>query len=144
MANLYPMSVFHFQVQFGGENVTFAEASGLTMENQVIEYRAGENKVYSTIKMPGIPKFANISLKRGIMSGDNALYIWFSTTALNQIVRRDLTISMLNEDHEPVVTWNVTNAWPVKVEGPGLKASGNEVALETVELAHEGITITHG
>ncbi len=143
MANSYPLSVFHFQVQLGGVNATFAEASGLTMENQVIEYRAGESPVYSTIKMPGIPKFSNITLKRGMMAGDNELFVWFSTTALNQIVRRDITISMLNELHEPVVSWVIINAWPVKVEGPGLKASGNEVALETVELAHEGLVMAH-
>jgi len=143
MANKYPLPVFHFLVKFGGAEVSFSEASGLTMENQVIEYRAGENKVYSTLKMPGIPKFANISLNRGIMKGDNELYKWFSTTALNTIERRDISISLLNEDHDAVVTWNVTNAWPVKVEGPGLKASGNEVAIETLELAHEGLTLQH-
>lgn len=143
MANAYPLSVFHFQVQFGGANVTFAEASGLAVENQVIEYRAAEAPIYSTIKMPGIPKFGNITLKRGIMAADNELYQWFATTALNQIERRDVTISMLNESHEPIVTWNIINCWPVKVEGPGLKASGNEVALETIELAHEGLVLVH-
>lgn len=143
MAQAYPLSVFHFQVQWNGLSVTFAEASGLTVENQAIEYRAGEAPIYSTIKMPGIPKFSNITLKRGVMEGDNALYEWFATTALNDIERRNLTISMLNAAHEPVVTWTIVNAWPLKVEGPGLKASGNEVAMETVELAHEGLVVAH-
>lgn len=143
MANAYPLSVFHFKVQFGGADATFAEASGLTVENQVIEYQTGESAVHSTIKMPGIPKWGNITLKRGIMAADNGLYEWFATTALNKIQRRDVTISMLNELHEPIVTWNIINCWPVKVEGPGLKASGNEVAMETIELAHEGLVLIH-
>ena len=136
-----PMPVFYFKVQFGADDVTFSEVSGLTMENQVIEYRGGDDPVLSAAKMPGIPKFANISLKRGMMKSDNSFFNWFNTTALNEIERRDLSISMLNPDGDPVVTWKVTRAWPVKVEGPGLKAAGNEVAIETIELAHEGLKV---
>ena len=60
---------------------------------------------------------------------------------MNKPERRDLVISLLNEEHAPVMTWKVKNAWPVKLEGPGLKATGNEVAIESIELAHEGLTI---
>lgn len=143
MAN-YPVPVFHFQVEWGGTNLGFSEVSGLTIENQAIEYRDGLSPEYSVIKMPGMPKYSNITLKRGIVPADNEFYAWLNTAALNKIERRDLVISLLNEEHAPVMTWKVKNAFPVKVEGPGLKATGNEVAIESIELAHEGLTIENG
>ncbi len=140
MAN-YPLPAFHFKVEWGGQNVGFSEASGLTQEVQLIEYRDGNSPDYSTIKMPGLHKFNNITLKRGIMKGDNEFFKWMNTVKLNTIERRNLTISLLNEEHEAVMVWKAVNAFPVKVEGPGLKASGNEVAIESIELAHEGLTL---
>lgn len=140
----YPLPVFHFQVQWGGTNLGFAEVGGLNIETQMIEYRDGLSPVYSSVKMPGIPKYGNITLKRGILPADNDFYTWLNTTKLNKVERRDLTISLLNENHEPVMTWKATNAFPVKVEGPGLKATGNEVAIESIEIAHEGLTIENG
>ena len=91
--------------------------------------------------MPGIQKFNNITLKRGIFGGDNDFFKWLNTVKLNTIERRDITIKLLNEEHNPVMIWKVKQAFPVKLEGPGLKASGNEVAIESVELAHEGFTL---
>jgi phage tail-like protein len=137
----YPIPVFHFKVEWGGKNVGFSEASGLTQEVQLIEYRDGNSPDYSTIKMPGLHKYNNITLKRGISKGDNEFFKWLNTVKLNTIERRDLTISLLNENHEAVMVWKAHNAFPVKVEGPGLKASGNEVAIESIEIAHEGITL---
>ena len=137
----YPIPVFHFTVDWGGTNVGFSEVSGLTQEIQVIEYRDGKSPDYNTVKMPGLRKVTNIVMKRGISKGDNDFFKWLNTVKLNTIERRDLTINLLNENHEPVVTWKVLQAWPVKVEGPGLKATGNEVAIESIEMAHEGITL---
>ena len=137
----YPLPVFHFMVQWGGSNVGFSEVSGLNIETQVIEYRDGSSKEYSMRKMPGIPKYGNITLKRGIMKSDNDFFKWLNTIKLNKVDRRDLIISLLNEEHEPVMVWKVANAFPVKIEGPGLKASGNEVAIESIVLAHEGLSI---
>ena len=137
----YPIPVFHFKVEWGGKNVGFSEASGLTQELQLIEYRDGNSPDYSTIKMPGLHKYNNVTLKRGIIKGDNEFFKWLSTVKLNTIERRDLTISLLNEEHSPVMVWKARAAFPVKVEGPGLKASGNEVAIESIEIAHEGLTL---
>jgi phage tail-like protein len=142
MANtVYPVAAFHFKVEWQGKNVGFSEVSGLTQEVQVIEYRDGNAPAYSNIKMPGQHKFSNITLKRGMAKSDNDFFKWLNTIKLNTVERRDLTISLLNEKHEAVVTWKALNAFPVKVDGGSLKASGNEVAVETIELAHEGITI---
>jgi phage tail-like protein len=91
--------------------------------------------------MPGLRKFSNVTLKRGVIKSDNDFFKWLSTIKLNTVERRDLTISLLNETHEPVMVWKIHNAFPVKVEGPQLKASGNEVAIESIELAHEGLEV---
>ncbi|MBN8787295.1 MAG: phage tail protein [Terrimonas sp.] len=137
----YPISKFHFQVDWGGSRIGFTEVTGLEVSTDVIEYREGSSPEYHKIKMPGMQKFSNITLKRGTFQGDNDFYNWWNTVALNTIERRNVTISLLNESHEPVVVWKVKNAWPVKVQSTDLKADGNEVAIETLELAHEGLTI---
>lgn len=86
-------------------------------------------------------EYPNITLKRGTFAGDNEFYNWLNTVSLNTIERRDITISLLNEKHEPVVVWKVRNAFPVKVQSTDLKADGNEVAIESLEIAHEGLSI---
>ncbi|MEI6276674.1 MAG: phage tail protein [Prolixibacteraceae bacterium] len=140
MAN-YPLPVFHFSVDWGGNRIGFSEVTGLTQENQAIEYRDGSFPEYSSIKMPGLRKFSNITLKRGVIEHDNDFFAWLNTIKLNTVERRDLTIKLLNQEHNPVMVWKVLRAFPVKVEGPQLKASGNEVAIESIELAHEGLEL---
>ncbi|MFT3933652.1 MAG: phage tail protein [Chitinophagaceae bacterium] len=137
----YPIPKFHFQVDWGGTRIGFSEVSGLDVSTDVIEYRDGASPEYHKIKMPGMQKFSNITLKRGTFKGDNDFYNWYNTIALNTVERRDLVISLLNESHEPVVVWKIKNAFPVKVQSTDLKADGNEVAIETMEIAHEGLTI---
>lgn len=138
---VYPIPVFHFRVTWGNTDIPFSEVSGLTQEVQLIEYRDGSSPDYSTVKMPGLHKYNNITMKRGIVKGDNEFFNWLNTVKLNTIDRKNIQISLLNEKHEPVMTWTAQNAFPVKVEGPGLKASGNEVAVESIELAHEGLVL---
>jgi phage tail-like protein len=140
----YPIPKFHFRVEWGGKNIGFSEVSGLNIENKVIEYRDGASPEYSKIKMPGMREFSNITLKRGVFKGDNDFYKWLNTISLNTVERRDLTIILLNEKHDPVVVWKVHNAWPIKVQSTDLKADGSEVAIEQVDLAHEGLTIENG
>jgi len=141
MPEQYPIPAFHFSVSWGGDRLGFSEVTGLTQENQAIEYRDGAFKEYSSIKMPGLRKFSNVTLKRGIVKADNDFFKWLSTIKLNKVERRDVVISLLNEEHAPVMTWKIHNAFPVKVEGPSLKASGNEVAIESIEIAHEGLEL---
>ena len=119
----------------------FSEVTGLDIQVEAIEYREGSSPDYSKIKMPGMHKFSNITLKRGTFESDVEYYAWIRTVNLNKVERRDVTISLLNEKHEPVITWRVHNAFPVKVQASDLKADGNEVAIETLELAHEGLDI---
>lgn len=141
MATNYPLVKFHFQVEWGGTKIGFTEVSGLDVETEVVEYRHGASPEYSKVKMPGMQKFSNLTLKRGTFATDNEYFNWWNTVKLNTIERRDITISLLNEEHSPVITWKVKNAWPAKVQSTDLKADGNEVAIESMEIVHEGLTI---
>lgn len=140
MAN-YPLPKFHFLVQWGGERIGFTEVTGLDIQVEAIEYREGSSPEYSKIKMPGMLKYSNITLKRGSMNSDSDFYKWINTTSLNTVERRDIIISLLNESHEPVMTWKAKNSFAIKVQASDLKSDGNEVAIETLELAHEGLNI---
>lgn len=137
----YPLPKFHFIVQWGGERVGFTEVTGLDIQVEPIEYREGNSPEYSKIKMPGMLKYSNITLKRGSIVADSDFYKWINTTSLNTVERRDIIISLLNEEHSPVISWKAKNAFAIKVQASDLKSDGNEVAIETLELAHEGLNI---
>ena len=141
MPTLHPLPAFRFIVEWGGQRVGFSEVAGLTLENQTIEYRDGSFSEYTSIKMPGLRKFNNVTLKRGIVRSDNDFAKWLSTVKLNTVERRDLVISLLNEEHQRVMVWKIHHAFPVKLEGPDLKSGGNEVAIESIEVAHEGLEL---
>lgn len=140
MAN-YPLPKFHFQVDWGGTQIGFTEVSGLEVETEIIEYRHGASPEYSKTKMPGMQKFANITMKRGTFQGDNEFYDWYNAIQLNNPERRNITITLLNENHEPVVVWKLKNVWPTKLQCTDLNSDTSEVAIETIELAHEGMVI---
>lgn len=140
----YPIPKFHFQVQWGGTRIGFTEVTGLEVTTDKIEYRDGASKEYHKIRMPGMQTFGDLTLKRGVFAKDNEFYAWWNTVALNTVERRDITISLLNESHEPVVVWKVKKAWPTKVTSTDLNASGNETAIETLVLTHEGLTMENG
>lgn len=137
----YPLSGYHFQVEWGGERVGFEEISGLEVKTQVIEYREGNYKDYHSLKMPGRTEYGNIKLSRGVFEGDNELFEWFNTIMLNKVERRDITISLLNEVHEPVVVWKIKNAFPAGLKWDRLDSNESKVFLEYVELAHEGLAV---
>ncbi|MEL6588797.1 MAG: phage tail protein [Bacteroidota bacterium] len=145
----YPLPKFHFQVEWGdGFRIGFTEVSGLDFETEVIEYREGNSFKYSKSKQPGLTKYSNITLKRGTFEGDFDMYQeWRKTyffqegNSTGSLFRRTVTIKLLNENHEPIITWVVENAWPSKVQSTDLKADANEIAIETMEIVHEGLTI---
>lgn len=139
--NLWPMPKFYFQVELGGDKVSFQEVSGLDIEAQPIEYRHGDSPEFSTIKMPGIKKMGNITLKKGVFKSDNKFWDWFKDIKMNTIERKDVIIKLLDEGGKPAMTWTLSNAWPTKITGTDLKSDGNEVAVETLEVAHKGIKI---
>lgn len=141
MSTSYPLPAYHFIVDWGGTRTGFTEVSGLNITHEVVDYREGNSPVDTSIKIPGRTKFDNIILKRGIVRGDVDFYNWMKTKQNSQIDRRDITISLLDETHSPIMVWKVFNAFPVKYTGPQLQARSSEVAIESIEIAHEGIRI---
>jgi phage tail-like protein len=144
MASNYPLTGFHFTVEWNPdekENVSFSEVTGLNMSTTVIEYREGSDKDYTTFKMPGLRKYSNITLKRGTMATDNGFFKWFNTINNGTVTRRNITITLLNEEHQQVITWNVKNAFPVKYDSGNLNAAKGEVLIESVELACESFDV---
>ena len=139
----WPTPKFSFVIDIAGvaTNVRFQEMTGLDIETQPIEFRRGASPNFAAIKMPGIRKFGNVTLKRGIFAKDNKLLDWLGSVKANTAQRSTVTIKLLDESGRPTMTWTLANAWPAKVSGPDLKASGNEVAVESIELAYEGLTI---
>ncbi len=142
--SVWPLPKFHFEVKWDSDVLSFQEVSGLDTEAQPIEYRSGDNPVFSTIKMPGIQKFGNITMKKGVFKSDNKFWDWYSQIKMNTIKRIAVTISLLDEAGSPTMVWTLANAWPTKITGTDLKSDGNEVAIETIEIAHEGLTIANG
>jgi len=142
--SIWPIPKFHFQVKWDSNVMSFQEISGLDVEAQPIEYRAGDSPVFSTVKMPGIKKYSNITMKKGVFKSDNKFWDWFNQIKMNTIKRIPITISLLDESGSPTMVWTLTNAFPTKITGTDLKSDGNEVAVETIEIAHEGLTIANG
>lgn len=133
-----PLKVFNFLVEIDGiTRAFFSEVSGLESETAVIEYRAGD-KVNTVRKLPGLTKYANIVLRRGITQ-DAELWNWRKAIVEGNIDRRNGSIALLDDALNPVVRWTFRNGWICKIEGPALNAGANDVAIETIEIAHEGL-----
>jgi phage tail-like protein len=141
-----PYSCFNFLVVITGVfedgqsfRGSFSEVSGLDAEIAPIEYRTGSEDI-TVRKVPGLKKFTNIVLKRGII-GDPTVWNWFKAALDGNVQRADGTIALLDESRQPVVTWRFRRGWPCKWTGPRLNATGNEVAIETLEICHEGLEV---
>jgi phage tail-like protein len=145
----YPLPKFHFQVEWGsGFKIGFTEVTGLDFETQVIEYREGNSKIYNKLKQPGLTKYSDITLKRGTFLGNFEYFQqWQKTFNFQEEslqFRTTVTIKLLDETHSPIIVWTLANAWPSKIQSTDLKADGNEVAIETMTLVHEGLTMSDG
>ncbi len=141
---IWPLPKFYFQVSWGSTtNLSFQEVTGLEAETQIIEYRHSNSKQFSTIKMPGIAKYGNVTMKKGIFVNDNSFWKWYSQIQMNTIARIDVVIQLLDENGKATMQWTLKNAWPTKIQGTDLKSDGNEVAVETIEIAHEGLTVAN-
>ena len=142
----WPMPKFRFEVDLGTElkGVAFQEVSGMDVENQVIEYRKSNSPQFSTEKMPGITKYGNVTMKRGVFANDNSFWNWHNEIKMNLIKRRTVLIKLLDEAGKVTMQWQLDNAWPTKITSTDLKSDGNEVAVDTIEIAHEMLTIKNG
>lgn len=137
----WPMPTFRFEVDWGGARLSFQEVSGPDVEAQPIEYRAGDSRAFSVVKMPGIKQYSDVTMKKGMFKGDMRFSDWLAQVRMNSTERKAVRFSLLDEDGRAVMVWKLTNAWPTKISGTDLKSSANEVAIETIVLAHEGLEI---
>ncbi|HEX8140087.1 MAG TPA: phage tail protein [Pyrinomonadaceae bacterium] len=134
-----PFASFNFTLEFDNVVIAgFSECTGLNSEQNVIEYREG-NESITPRKLPGLTKFGNITLKRGVVLDFNEFFTWRKTVMDGDITRKTVAIALHNEKHDEVTRWTLHRAWPSKYTGPDLKASANEVAVESIEIAHEGL-----
>lgn len=139
----WPLPKFYFTIDFGdGVPVAFQEVTGLDTEPQPIEYRAGNSAIFAPIKMPGLGKVGNVTMRKGVYRNDPAFWDWYNAIAMNTIQRRTVTVSLLDEMGAAAMTWTLNNAWPTRITGTDLKSEGNEVAVESLELAFETMVIS--
>lgn len=135
-----PYGAYNFLVEIDGvTRAGFTECSGLSSETDVIEYREGAEPARLR-KLPGLTKYANLTLKRGVTSNRD-LWEWRKAIVDGQLDRRAVSVILLDQARQEVLRINLRDAWPCKWEGPTLRSSGSEVAIETLELTHEGLTV---
>jgi phage tail-like protein len=133
-----PYGNYNFVVEIDGiTRAWFQQCSGFDATTDVVEHREGGDNL-TPRKLPGMTKFGNISLKWG-MTDDRELYDWHRRVVDGDIERKNGSIVLRNRRGEEVARWNFVRAWPTKWDFPDLNAEGNDVAIETLELAHEGI-----
>ncbi|ABE56271.1 conserved hypothetical protein [Shewanella denitrificans OS217] len=135
----YPIPTYRFRVSVGTEEMAFNAVSGLQVSHEMVEYKDGLGGCF---QMPGQRTAINISLKRGVVCGQTQLSEWINSISLNQVEKKDISISMTNEaGTELFLTWNVVNAFPVGLSAPDFNASSNEFAIEQLDLVADRFTV---
>jgi phage tail-like protein len=137
---LDPYAQYNFMIEIDGvTRAGFTECGGLSTEQDIIEYREG-SETATVRKLPGLRKYANITLKRGFTQ-DKELWEWRKTTIDGLTERRAGSIILLDESRAEVLRWNFVQGWVSKWEGPALNSTANEAAIESLEIAHEGLEL---
>ena len=133
-----PFGSFNFLVEIDGiSRGAFQSVSGFDSTIDVVEHREGGENT-TTRKLPGLTKYSNITLKWGI-TDDRQLYDWHRDAVLGNVQRKNGSIVLLDDTGEEKVRWNFREGWPTKWTAPTFNATGTEVAIETLEIAHEGM-----
>lgn len=136
---VYPYGKFRYKVEIDGITAGgFSEVTGFDASIDVMEYREGD-MIQTPLKLPGLKKYGNVTLKKGVVD-TKALYDWLSEGVTGEVHRTTLTITLLDATEQAAASWRVINAWPVKYTAPDFNATSSEVAVETLEIAHEGMT----
>lgn len=135
----YPFGKFRFRLEIDGlEAGGFSEVSGFDASIDVIEYREGD-MVTTPMKFAGLKKYGNITLKHGL-TASTVLYEWIIAGVDGAVERKTVTVTVLDDTGEAAASWQVINAWPMKYTAPDFNATASEVAIESLEIAHEGMT----
>lgn len=142
-----PYGAFNFQVEFPGVGIEgeavsggFSEVSGLNTEVATVEYRNGNDRNLSPRRLPGLVKYTDVTLKRGVI-GDLTLYQWIQQSVQGSAQRADGRIHLLDESRQVVMSWRIRNAWAISFKGPDLNGAASAIAIEELVLAHEGLEI---
>ncbi len=139
---MLPYRNFRFRLEIDGLDAgSFSEVSGFDATIDVVEYRAGDDPAITPTKLPGLIKYGNITLKWGAAE-TMVLYDWLIDITEGTIEKKTVTLTALDEEGSPAASWRCINAWPVKYTAPDFNGTASEVAIETIELAHEGMTRT--
>jgi phage tail-like protein len=141
-ARVDPFSSRNFRVEIDGIAASsFLAVSGIEANVAVVDYRSGSDKGAGIRKLPGEAQFSNLVLKRGLTS-DLSLWNWMQQTLHGEVSRRNMSLVLLNDAEQEVLRFDVKDAWPVKWSGPELQAEGNDVAIEILEITHEGLSLS--
>jgi phage tail-like protein len=136
---LDPFRTFNFRLEIDDIPVAaFSDVTGLQSDGDVADYRTGMDIPLTNRKLPGLRKFGPIGLKRGMVS-DTTLWDWYRNIATGKKDRRNGSVILMDEERNDVLRWNFESAWPNKISASDLKAAGNEVAIESMELIVENI-----
>ena len=146
MAINYPYRVFRYQVEIDGiSRAGFSEVSGMSSSVDAVEYREGDDLRNTPRKLPGLTKYGNITFKWGVV-GDMEMLDWLYTVASSDqapptgVERKNITVTLIDDTGADGPQWTIINAWPVRYSIPDLNALGSEVAIESIESCHEGLT----
>jgi phage tail-like protein len=136
-----PFGGYNFAVELDGiTRMGFKQCSGLDSSTAATKYREGTDATLTSRQLPGMLTFSHITLQRGI-SDDHALWDWRAEIATGKATRRTISIILRDDAGNEKIRWNVRNCWPMKWTGPTLDATSDAVAIETLELAHEGLEV---
>jgi phage tail-like protein len=144
----YPLPVYNYKVNIGTVSIGFSEVSGLRISTETTTYK--ESPTSSDAIGPKVMHMraqagaANVTLKKGVVAATSVetFYDWISSGKINQIEKKDISIQLCDEAGKAVITWKVINAFPTKLDAPSFDANSNEVAVETMELMGDSITVT--
>lgn len=138
----WPLPSFYFKVSVSNVgDISCSEVSGLETEFEEITYSAGDSPVFTKLKMPGLRKAGDLTIKKGVFNDGKALWDWINKVKQNVIQREMVTVSLLDESGSPVKTWEAVNAWPKKIITEDLENKGSTTHIETLVIAHEGVNV---
>lgn len=130
----YPLPAYNYRVTIGTEPHGFSEVSGLSIQHEAITYKHGLSWKEGPVQMPGMPGEIKVTLKRGMVKARSYFLDWITSIHLNRVEKRDLMIDLCDEKGNPVVSWKIYNAFPLKLEAPALNSDSNDLAVESLEL----------
>ena len=144
MATPQPLHVSHFQVEAGFTRIGFTRVTLPRIERDVVRYREGSSKADSVHLMPGLVRFGECTLERGLVEADNDFFRWMQTVHIGQAERRDVLVRLLDAQFNPVASWQLRNCFPVVLDWSVLDAHNSSVLIETLRLAVEDVQVHVG